>query len=359
MDSKYGGPVFVANMVNQLLNVHDVPNKILTMVPGRHGQNSHMVVYRRTFHFWDFSVDFLFNAHKEIKICDGLLVHGVYSFMTLWVCILAVFYKKPVFLRPAGMFDFHSIGSGGIRKSLFRIFYLALTAGFVYTAARTIIFNSSKEARNSLFGSSKKSKILPNGVNPALISIDQKNKVYEKKFKCFFLGRLDKIKGVELIIEAFSVLDKKISENIELFVAGEGDEDFVKTLKMRSGSNIKYLGHLNGSIKYHYLNECDIYLQPSRTEGLSNSMLEAMFCRVAMITTNQVGLAEELESSEAALIINFDAQELRNAITELVKSPALVEKFKSNAFDFVAANYDFTVNIENYISMFRAACDRW
>ena len=357
MDSRYGGPVFVAGLASRLLGIHEVPNAILTIDCAQTRQNHNIVGYKRSFNLWDFSLDFFINAHKEVKNCDGLLIHGLYSSLTLWTCILSMIYGKKVFLRPAGMLDFDSIFSGSGKKILFRVFYLLFTSVIIYMASSRIVFNSSKEINNSLFGKSKKAIILPNGVDPALFEVDQKNKIYKKKFKVFFMGRLDKIKGIDLIVDAFSGLEKDISENIELIVAGDGDEEFVENLKSRSSSNIIFIGHVEGSLKYQYLKECDIYLQPSKTEGLSNSMLEAMFCSVAMITTKHVGLSQELEDHEAAEIISFDVRELRNAIVKLVQSRSLVQKYKSNALEFVEKNYDFNENIKNYISLFRAECN--
>ena len=122
MDSKYGGPVFVTGLISQLLCKNKVHNGILTIGPAEKPKIQNTIFYKRSFKKWDFSWDFLINAHKEIKKCDGLLIHGVYSFLTLWACILSVGYKKKIFLRPAGMLDFDSIFSGNIQKILFRVF---------------------------------------------------------------------------------------------------------------------------------------------------------------------------------------------------------------------------------------------
>lgn len=244
MDSRNGGPVFVSSLVNRLLNKHAIPNKILTLDANQVERSSDFLEFKRAFKLWDFSLDFLCNAHKEIRSCEVVLVHGIYSFLTLWVCVLSIFYNTKVFLRPAGMLDFDSITSGGLKKTVLRVMYLSLTAGFIYIASCKIIFNSSKEAGNSLFGGSKKAQVLPNGVDPSQISAIKTSKFYSKKIKVFFLGRLDAIKGIELVVDAFSELEDDIAGKIELFVAGDGNETFVSRLKQRSGENIKFLGAL-------------------------------------------------------------------------------------------------------------------
>ena len=356
MEKKYGGPVFVATMISHFLNINNIKNKILSTSSKQARGNNSVIVYKETTRFWFFSFDFLFNAHKEVKDCDYLLIHGVYSFFTFWTYILALVYRKKIFLRPAGMLDVDSIFDGRGFKALARIFYLIITGLLIYLTSCRIIFNSSKEKYNSLLGFTKKAIILPNGIDPKAVSVKSESELFSKPYKLFFMGRLDSIKGIDLLINAVNNLDEKIKKDVELIVAGDGQYNFVRRIKSQSCSNIKYIGHIEGRLKYQYLNECDIYLQPSKTEGLSNSMLEAMFCQVAIITTKNVGLSRELIEKDAAEVIDFDVTQLIMSITKLIKSKELVERYKANSFYFANKSYNFEKNIHNYIKIFRESC---
>ena len=356
METKYGGPVFVATMISQFLNVNNIENKILSTSSKQARGNNSVIVYKKTTRFWFLSFDFLFNAHKEVKKYDCILVHGIYSFFTFWIYILALVYRKKIFLRPAGMLDVDSIFDGRGFKALVRIFYLTITGLFIYLTSCRLIFNSSKEKYNSLFGLTRKAIILSNGIDPKAVSVKSGSELFKKPYKLFFMGRLDSIKGIDLLINAVNNLDEKIKKDVELIVAGDGQYNFVRRIKSQSCSNIKYIGHIEGRLKYQYLNECDIYLQPSKTEGLSNSMLEAMFCQVAIITTKNVGLSRELIEKDAAEVIDFDVTQLIMSITKLIKSKELVERYKANSFYFANKSYNFEKNIHNYIKIFRESC---
>jgi glycosyltransferase involved in cell wall biosynthesis len=358
MDSRYGGPVFVTGMINYFLNTNNIENKILSIDSQQARENNNVVTYERSSRIWFFSIDFLLNAHKEVKKCDCLLIHGIYSFFTLWSYVLALVYRKKAFLRPAGMLDGDSIFSGYGFKALARVIYLTVTGLFIYFISFRIIFNSSKEKSNSLFGSTNKALILPNGIDPNLVSIRSESQLFDKPYKLFFMGRLDPVKGIDLLVKAVGNLNAEILKDVQLIIAGDGEPTFVKRLKSQSCRNIKYLGHIEGELKYQYLKECDIYLQPSRTEGLSNSMLEAMFCRVAIITTKNVGLADELNKNKAGEVINFDEGDLSSAITKLIKSKELVERYKQNSFDFANTSYNFRLNILNYIAVFKESIEK-
>jgi hypothetical protein len=170
METKYGGPVFVATMISQFLNVNNVENKILSTNSKQARDNNAVIEYKESTRFWFFSFDFLFNAHKEVKKYDCILVHGVYSFFSFWIFILALIYRKNIFLRPAGMLDMHSIFSGSRLKSFVRLLYLLSFGVFYSLKSKKIIFNSEKERSNSLFGILKKSIVLFNGVDPNIVN---------------------------------------------------------------------------------------------------------------------------------------------------------------------------------------------
>jgi glycosyltransferase involved in cell wall biosynthesis len=352
METKYGGPVFVTTMISNLLNINNIENKILTVDSDQARKHDQVVVYKRSSKLWFFSIDLLLNAHKEVRICSHILVHGVYTFFTFWVFILALVYRKKIFLRPAGMLDKDSIFSDSSLKSLARIFYLITVGFFLYLKSNRIIFNSTKEKKNSIFGSKKKSILLPNGIIPEMTNVEFSDKKFSKPKKLFFMGRLHPIKGIDLLVDAINTLDMEVRSDIELIVAGDGDKNFIEGIKNKSCSSIKYIGHIDGDIKYEYLQECDIYIQPSRTEGLSNSMLEAMFCHVAIITTKDSGLASELSYNKAAEIINYDVDELAVAILKLINSTGTVINYKRNSFNFVSEFYNFEKNIHKYIEVF-------
>jgi glycosyltransferase involved in cell wall biosynthesis len=352
METKYGGPVFVATMISQFLNVNNVENKILSTNSKQARDNNAVIEYKESTRFWFFSFDFLFNAHKEVKKYDCILVHGVYSFFSFWIFILALIYRKNIFLRPAGMLDMHSIFSGSRLKSFVRLLYLLSFGVFYSLKSKKIIFNSEKERSNSLFGILKKSIVLFNGVDPNIVNAVCIKKHFSKPIKLFFMGRIHPIKGIELLIDAVNNIDADIRKNIELIVAGDGDRLYVNRMKSKSCSNIKYIGHIEGDLKYQYLNECDIYLQPSHTEGLSNSMLEAMFCKVAMITTTNVGLANELLLNKAAEVVAYKRKDLTDAIVKVIQSEKIMAQYKCKSYKFANDFFSFEQNIHNYIDIF-------
>ena len=82
-------------------------------------------------------------------------------------------------------------------------------------------------------------------------------------------------------------------------------------------------------------------------------MLEAMASKVAMITTNKVGLHEELEEKNAAKIINYDQVELKKAISDLMRDKSRREIYAKNAFNLIKDKYNWELVVDSYIELIK------
>lgn len=111
------------------------------------------------------------------------------------------------------------------------------------------------------------------------------------KIKILFLARLFKEKGIYELIEAFNLLKKKY-ENLELIIAGDGDEFHNIKKLSENDTSIRVLGHVEGEIKINCFQEADIYCLPSYSEGLPGTVLEAMAFALPVITTPVGGLKD-------------------------------------------------------------------
>jgi len=345
--SKYGGPPYVAKSLNKFFNKKGFESKILTYCNETNNDN---VCFKLTTKYFWFSFDFMFNSIKHITKCDIIFIHGIYSFTSLWGSIIGKMLNKKIFLLPHGMLDKDSINSSNFFKNSIRKFFLYTIGLMIIKNVDKIIFNSEKEKRNSLF--SKNGIVIHNGVDLDYIDNIQCYKKYfkEDKISLFFLGRIHSIKGIELLIDAINLLDDNIKNQIEVIIAGDGEEDYINYLKSKSDKCVKFIGHIEENEKYCYLKQCDIYLQPSQTEGLSISMLEALACKVNMITTNRVGLYEELIKYNVAKIINYDIEELKNAILGMIKNKW---NFKERGYDLVKEKYNWDIIVKQYIKVLK------
>lgn len=115
----------------------------------------------------------------------------------------------------------------------------------------------------------------------------------KQKFIILFLTRIEKYKGIYETIEIFKRLKEEL-ENIELHIAGNGNEiDNIKNLVHNQNiTGIKFLGYVTGLEKIKVYQNSDVYLFPSYSEGMPNSVLEAMGAGLPVVCT-KVGALED------------------------------------------------------------------
>jgi len=221
------------------------------------------------------------------------------------------------------------------------------------------IFVLSKDFKTKLEEWGYKGEIIIETTNVDSSLIENFN--FEKKiedinntetFKILFLARMIKEKGVFETIEAFNKLTDKY--NIELFIAGDGEDlDEVKNIS-KNNSRIHILGRVEGKEKIDLFTKCHIYAFPTfYGEGLPTSILEAMAFGMPVITTNMGGLKEFFINEEMGYLIEpKNVIALTNSLELLIKDKNKISVFARFNFDYAnkkLLNTVVTERIINYI----------
>lgn len=107
-----------------------------------------------------------------------------------------------------------------------------------------------------------------------------------------------KYKGQEYVIKAISKLNKE-GYNFEYHLVGKGDQTFLTNLakKYEIEDKIKFLGIMKADDILKYLDNIDIYSQPSKQEGLPRALIEAMSRACPSIGSTTAGIPELLEKN--------------------------------------------------------------
>ncbi len=120
--------------------------------------------------------------------------------------------------------------------------------------------------------------------------------------KILFLSRMVKAKGVFELIEAFKKVNQKI-KNSELILAGDGEAFQEVASLVANIENIRLTGYVEGDEKIALLEESDVYILPSYSEGLPISVLEAMLFGLPIITTRVGGLKNFFKNKKMGYFI--------------------------------------------------------
>jgi len=197
----------------------------------------------------------------------------------------------------------------------------------------TAIVPVSKELKTVLAQKYRisKLKMIPiyNGVNiekikqMALEKIDNHEKIFNNPniIKFITVGRLSAEKGHKYLIEAFTKVLKEIP-NSKLFIIGEG-KTRIQIEKMIQDRNLNNSVSLMGFLQnpYNYISRSDIFVLPSLSEGLPYALIEALICKIPIVSTNcETGPNEILENGKYGILTKVaDSQDLADKMISLAK----------------------------------------
>ena len=199
-------------------------------------------------------------------------------------------------------------------------------------------YGVSKACSNWLKHYNIKSKgVLRNAIEISEYETFKAIKDYEKKkISILFAGRLLKDKGILLLIESYEKIISKYN-NIELLIAGEGPlyEEIEKH------KEIILLGKLNHDELMKKYAETDIFINPSYSEGMPTTILEAGLMKCAVIATNVGGTPEIIEDRKDGLLCKTEVSDITLKLEELINDENLRNYLSENLHRKVKENFSW------------------
>jgi len=146
-----------------------------------------------------------------------------------------------------------------------------------------------------------------------------------KPLKCLYIGQYIARKGVPELLQAFAGLDM---DQANLTLVGSGElQDLVKNYALKY-KNINELGFVNPDQLPSVISQHDILLAPSRHDGWSVVVVEAMISGLPVISTSQTGafiqLSRDANNMKLGNFCEVDADSIRDAVMDYVNYPEKV-----------------------------------
>src|SRR3989338_7220940 len=159
-------------------------------------------------------------------------------------------------------------------------------------------------------------------------------------------SRLVRKNGVDTLIKAMAILyvQHRMS-NIKLQILGTGsDGEKLKELakELKVDDVVQFLGHIEPERVYEYLADADIFVRPSRTEGLGSSFLEAMGAGLPVIGVAVGGIPDFLKDGETGLFCKVDdPKDLAEKIKLLMRDEEIAKRIAGNGRRLVLEKYNW------------------
>ena len=188
--------------------------------------------------------------------------------------------------------------------------------------------------------------LLPNGIDPSLMEpgdvVD-----FRKKFQIssgpivLFVGRLDPVKGPDLILEAFLEVADLYPEHQLVYVGP--DYGALSDLQVRikghpAASQVHFIGYLDIKDKATAYAAADLVVVPSRKEAMSMIVVEAGALRKTVLMSDQCGL-EKLAHVDAVCLAPATVLGLRLGLEKLLADEALRKRLADRLHAETLSNF--------------------
>jgi glycosyltransferase involved in cell wall biosynthesis len=265
-------------------------------------------------------------ARRHIATFDLVHLHDYRTFNNV---IVATFAKKagvPYVIQAHG-----TVPRLVEKRCLKGLFDLCFGRWMLRNAARLIALSQMEFGQYANMGMPRQQiTVLPNGIESPPSGLLEagalfraRHKIEPRDFAILFLGRIHKIKGLDLLVGAFGRLLDRLA-TAKLVIAGP-DDRYLSTLKSTLCSlglerHVILTGRLSDREKWPALGASDVLVLPSSYEAFPLSVLEAWAMKVPVVITPRNGLADWAEKG-AGIVVPRNRDVLADALFELSMNP--------------------------------------
>ena len=275
--------------------------------------------------------------------------------------------------RPHATLAFFGVPSGPVAwllKKLFRIPYIVslrggdvpgfrpydfhiyhrLVAPFlrvIWRNAGAVVANSSglRQLANA-FDSRVEIPVIPNGIDLASFQAPVRDWTFPRLLSA---GRIVHQKGLDLAMRALGNLKHL---NWEWHIAGDGPQlPLLQSLarELGVGDRVHFLGWQSREELMKCYGQANLFLFPSRHEGMPNALLEAMASGLPAVASCIAGNEELVVDGETGFLVpTEDIEALQSALKKVLIDPALREQMGRASRQHVEANYSWESTAQQY-----------
>ena len=177
----------------------------------------------------------------------------------------------------------------------------------------------------------------------------------EKDLVCTLVGRLNWIKGHDVLIDAVRQMRTALPEiTLKCLFAGSGDQEKqIKEYAFASEDDshcFLFAGYMKDMREVYWIS--DILVLPSRSEGFGLVVAEAMCCGIVPIRTPGAGSMDQIEEGKTGYIVPFeDPEALSKAIQKLVNKDFRLQMGKQCA-EYASSVFDQELMIEKIVELY-------
>lgn len=194
-------------------------------------------------------------------------------------------------------------------------------------------------------------RVIPNGVPDPLRERQGTHPPREGGQRIGSVGRLSIEKGVDVLIRAFALAARELP-HAELVIVGDGPERAALeslTAELALADRVRFLGQR--SDVWDQLAGLDVFVLPSRSEGMPMALLEAMATGLPVVSTSVGGIPEALADGRSGLLVPPENPTvMASAIVRLLSDRPLAQRLAREARSTFEQRYELSRMVDAYES---------
>lgn len=301
---------------------------------------------------------------REIRelVADADVVHlsGHWTLLNAMVYRACQAVGKPYLFCPAGALK-------PFGRSLFmkRLYDKLVGRNILLGAARCVAITDDERDDFVAQGvAEERIEVIPNGIDPALYTLDKPDQAIAKfrmeqdlgdRPYILFLGRLNEIKGPDLLLEGFKAVADRFPD-LMLVLAGP-DGGMMEALRARAkqsglAKRVRFTGFVGGRMKAAALSSAKLLAIPSRREAMSIVVLEAGSCKCPVLFTDSCGLGK-LAQRGAGIQVAARASDIARGLEDMLANPIALALSAQRLSEAVADEYLWSIQAKRYAAICR------
>lgn len=293
---------------------------------------------------------------KNIRDYDVVHLAMNWTIINVITYLYLRYYKRPYIYSAMGWLKIDG------RFKFIKYIYRAIFTRGMAKHAKMCIAVSKREIGDyeQLGVDRKKISLIPNGLIAESIPKDGDNQIFRNNYHIdsrpviLFIGRLNLIKGPDLLIQAFAKISEKFPD-YQLVIAGN-NYGFLNELKRLVAENkidnkVTFLGPIFGAEKFSAYQSADLFVIPSRFDTMTIVALEAGASGTAILLTKQCDF-DEIQEKGCGLAVDASVEGLEKGLRILLSDRKKLKEMGDRAREYVLKTYNWNDICREWIKIF-------
>lgn len=294
-----------------------------------------------------------FIVNKKIKDFDIIHIHEHRTLLAIIVHHYAKKYDVPYVIQPHG-----SVLPFFQKQGLKKVFDCIFGNRILNDASKVIaVSNTEVEQYVKINVPNEKITIVPNGLDNDAFNNLPENGTFRTKtglsndYIILFLGRLNKIKGIDFLIKSYAQLNKEMDDVVLVLAGPDGGYKHEAELLINElglTNNVIFTDHLGLEDKLAAYVDADVLVYPSIFEIFGLVPFEAILSGTPVIVTDDCGCGELVKDAECGCLVKYgDIEGLKNTMMSLIRNPDVGANMVNNGKMYITNNLSYDIAIKS------------